>query len=508
MEDKQLQTCDIQVKDFKIEPFALVIFGGAGDLSKRKLVPALFDLYLENELPKQFSIVGFGLPDMSEDNYRAAMKGAISAHSDTPPDRDQLIKFSKHLHYVPSFFDDNKNYKILIDKLSDLVTFTDKGTKDVIYYMAAPPQFLPLIVEKLEKHNLAKGVFNAKIIVEKPFGSDYLTAARLNQILAAAFKEDQIYRINHYLSRETVQNILFFRFSNSIFEPIWNHRYIDNVQITVAESVGIEHRGTFYEQAGVVRDIVQNYVMQLVGLVALEPPVGFDADYIRDEKIKVFRSICAMGLSYVDDFTVRGQYGPGTVNGAEVPGYRSEKNVASDSNTPTFMAAKMYIDNWRWANVPFYVRSGKRMAKCITQICIQFKQPPLSLFGKAHNQLKSNILILNTQPQEEISLQFGVKYPNSHNKIYPVDMKFDYQKAFNIKSHPVYEQLLVNVMKGDLSLFLRQDAVEAMWQVVDPIISRWRNTAAPEFPNYEAGTWGPKEAQRLLEQDGRSWVLH
>jgi len=303
-----------------------------------------------------------------------------------------------------------------------------------------------------------------------------------------------------------VQNIIFFRFSNSIFEQLWNRRYIDNVQITVAEDIGIDNRVRFYEQAGVIRDIVQNHILQLVGLIAMEPPVGFEADFIRDEKTKVFQSLHLMKEEQVDRFTAIGQYAPGKVQGKEVPGYRQEKGVSPGSTTPTFFAGAFYIANWRWAGVPFYVRTGKRLAKRVTEIAIQFDQPPLRLFGRTCDVLEPNVLLLTIQPEEKISLRFGVKVPSMPNQIYPIDMKFSYKETFQSAPHPAYERLIQDCLKGDLTLFVRQDQIEAMWEAVDPIISCWENQPPKNFPNYAAGTWGPPEAKQLLEQEGRRWI--
>jgi glucose-6-phosphate 1-dehydrogenase len=330
----------------------------------------------------------------------------------------------------------------------------------------------------------------------------------LNAILTRSFDENQIFRIDHYLSKEPVQNIVFFRFSNTTFEHLWNRRYIDNIQITVAEDIGIEHRGTFYEKAGVVRDVVQNHLLQLIGLVAMEPPIGFKAEFIRDEKLKVFRCIRPMDDDYIDKYVVRGQYGPGKIHSKNVPGYRSEKDVSKHSNASTFFAARFYVDNWRWAGVPFYVRAGKRLSKRLTEICLHLKQVPLRLFGRTCDMPEeANVLILSVQPDEKITLRFGVKYPYKHNKIYPVNMVFNYHTTFKLKRHGAYEQLLLDCIKGDLTLFVRQDAVESMWETVDPIIARWENMLPKNFPNYAAGTWGPKESQTLPERDGRHWII-
>jgi glucose-6-phosphate 1-dehydrogenase len=501
-----IPTCDIPLDDFTIDPFTLVIFGGAGDLSRRKLLPMLFHIFMEGDLPPDFSIVGFGLPAMDDEGYRNLVREAVRTHGEEPFQDKQWEEFSRHLQYLSGDFETDANYEKLTGELNLLCGKQSGEKRRVIYYMAVPPNFFPVIINQLSTHRLCKDRFDTRIIIEKPFGRDRGSAEALSRTLREAFDESQIYRIDHYLGKETVQNIIFFRFANSIFEPLWNRRYIDNVQITVAEDIGIEHRGIFYEQAGVVRDIIQNHMLQLVALVAMEPPVGFAADYIRDEKVKIFRSIRPMDRDYLDAFSVRGQYGPGTIGGETVPGYREEENVAKDSNTPTFIAAKLHIDNWRWAGVPFYIRAGKRLPKRITQICIQFKQPPLSLFSNTCDILNPNFLLLTVQPREEITLHFGVKYPLSRNAIHPVNMEFDYQKAFKTKRHSPYERLLIDCMRGDLTLFVRQDGIAAQWNVVDPLIARWEENPATDFPNYPAGTWGPDESDKLLERDGRGWL--
>lgn len=501
-----LQTCDIPAEELGIEPFTMVIFGGAGDLSKRKLLPSIFHLYKEDELLKEFSILGFDRVKMGEEEYRNMIKEAITGFTGESLEESEWSEFSKHLFYFPGLFEDEDNFKKLIKKIITVSIPTARKTREVIYYMAVPPKVTPLVIEKLERHNLCKGTFNTKIIVEKPFGRDRSSAAELNNVLRSAFDENQIFRIDHYLSKEPVQNIIFFRFSNTLFEHLWNRRYVDNIQITVAEDLGIEHRGEFYENAGVVRDIVQNHMMQLIGLIAMEPPVGFKAEFIRDEKLKILRSIRLMDGEEIDKFTVRGQYGPGKIGGRDVQGYRDEKNVSPSSITPTFFAAKLHIDNWRWAGVPFYVRTGKCMAKRITEICIQLKQVPLRLFGRVCDVPEPNIIILTVQPDEKITVRFGVKYPYSQNQIYSVNMVFNYFETFKLKPHFPYERLLLDCLKGDLTLFVRQDAIESMWEVVDPIIARWESIPPVHFPNYPAGTWGPRESQLLLEQEGRRWI--
>lgn len=501
-----LQTCDIPTGEARVEPFTMVIFGGAGDLSRRKLLPSIFHLYKEDELLKEFSIIGFDRIKMSDEDYRNMMKEAITEFTDESLEEGIWKEFSKHLFYFLGSFEDDDNFKKLTGRILKVSVQTAKKAIDVIYYMAVPPKVTPVVIEKLEHHNLCKGTFNTKIIVEKPFGRDRSSAAGLNNVLRSAFDENQIFRIDHYLSKEPVQNIIFFRFSNTIFEHLWNRRYVDNVQITVAEDIGIEHRGEFYENAGVVRDIVQNHMMQLIGMIAMEPPVGFKAEFIRDEKLKILRSIRQMEGEEVDKLTVRGQYGPGKIGAREVPGYRNEKNVSPSSVAPTFFAAKFHIDNWRWAGVPFYVRTGKRIAKRITEICIQLKQVPLRLFGRACDVPEANVIVLTVQPDEKITVRFGVKYPYSQNQIYSVNMVFNYFETFNLKPHFAYERLLLDCLKGDLTLFIREDAVEAMWEVVDPIIARWESAPPADFPNYQAGTWGPWESQLLLEGEGRRWI--
>ncbi len=501
--------CEIAPEKFDIGPFTLVIFGGTGDLSKRKLLPTLFHLCHDQNLPEEFSIIGVGSAERSDDDYRLFVKRAIEEYSEETIHWPCWERFSRKLFYVSGRFDDKNSYKKLSERLSELAKPAVSGTKEVIYYMAVPPQFLSDIINGLSQCNLCKGPFNTRLVVEKPFGHDRKSAVELNRLIARAFDEKQIYRIDHYLGKETVQNILFFRFANSIFEPLWNRRYIDHVQITVAESIGIENRANFYEKAGVVRDIVQNHMMQLLSLVAMEPPIGFEADYIRDEKVKVYRTIRMMDKDYIDRFSVRGQYGAGEINENKVLAYRDEKDIAPDSDTSTFFAGKLYIDNWRWAGIPFYLRTGKRLKRRITEISIHFKQPPLKLFSTVCEIREPNVLVLGVQPQEKIILHFGVKHPGIGNQLYPVNMSFNYGSDFPGDVHfPLpYERLLLDCMKGDQTLFARQDEIEAMWAVVDPIIKRWEEIPAVEFPNYAAGAWGPEKADELIRGEGRQWQI-
>lgn len=505
VDSRYLQTCDISYSEVKPKPFTLVIFGGAGDLSQRKLIPSLFHLFVQKELPETFSILAFDRIDLDDQGYRVTMEKAVRAGGESPFDKDGWEEFGKRLFYMRGSFENDAYFVSLKEKV-DRIGLPTSGPKHLICYMAVPPQVVPLAVQKMKNYDLCSGPYNMKIVIEKPFGEDRKSAGELNRILIDAFEENEIYRIDHYLAKEPVDNIIFFRFSNTIFEEVWNRRYVDNVQITVAEELGIEHRGAFYEKAGVVRDIVQNHLLQLLSLMAMEAPIGFTPDFIRDEKVKIIRSIRPMDSSYIDRFMVRGQYGPGAVQGEKVAGYRQESDVSPDSNTPTFFAAKFYVDNLRWAGVPFYLRTGKRLPNRVTEICIQFKRLPLRLFGRTCDVLDQNVLFLTVQPDERIALRFLVKYPYSANQLYPVRMDFSYREAFKTPPHLPYERLLLDVVKGDLTLFVREDTIEQMWSVVDPINARWESDPPSGFPNYAAGSWGPAEAEELLKRDGRAWL--
>jgi glucose-6-phosphate 1-dehydrogenase len=501
-----LQTCDISAAETRLDPFAMVIFGGNGDLSRRKLLPTLYQTYLQGELAPGFSIIGIGRSRLTDEEYRRLTYDALVRFGEGPLEEKAWEEFSRRLFYLAGGLESGETYRNLSCRIADQIPAGEDGRKRVIYYLAVPPQATPAIVENLKNEGLCQGAVDAKIIVEKPFGEDLGSARKLNGILREAFAEEQIYRMDHYLGKETVQNIIFFRFSNPVFEQLWNRRYINNIQITVAEDLGLENRAFFYEKAGVVRDIVQNHILQVLGLIAMEPPIGFSADFIRDEKVKVFRALEPMEGKEIDLFAVRGQYARGKIGGNPVPAYREEEGVAPSSSTPTFFAGKFHIANWRWAGVPFYVRTGKRMAKRVTEVAIQFYQAPLKLFGRSCDALDPNYLILTIQPEEKISLRFGVKYPYSQNQICPIDMNFCYQDVFKIPSPSPYQRLLVDCLRGDLTLFVRQDQIEAMWETVDPIIERWENNPPVDFPNYAAGTWGPVEAHRLLEREGRRWI--
>ena len=506
IDSRYLQTCDIPFQEKRLQPFTLVIMGGGGDLTRRKLVPSLFHLFLEKELAGAFSVLAFDRIDLDDAGYRTLMEEAVSEYGSSAFDVSGWAEFSRHLFYLGGRFEEDEAFERLRERIDEVGPEAPGGTRLVVYYMAIPPHLVPLAVEKLEATPLPSAGHETRIVVEKPFGENRQSAARLNRILTGVFDENRIYRIDHYLAKEPVDNIMFFRFSNTIFEEVWNRRYVDHVQITVAEDIGIEHRGAFYEEAGVVRDIVQNHLLQLLSLMAMEAPVGFIPDFVRDEKARIVRSIRPVNGDHIDRFMVRGQYGQGTCQGAPCPGYREEPNVSPASFTPTFFAGKFYIDNLRWAGVPFYLRTGKRMARRVTEICIQFKRLPLRLFGRTCDVLEPNVLFLTIQPDERISLRFLVKYPYSGNQIYTARMDFSYKEAFRVPVHDAYERILLDVMRGDLTLFVREDTIEEMWAVVDPITEQWEGTPPRDFPNYGAGTWGPPAAERLLAEEGRSWL--
>lgn len=499
----RLESCPLNLPELPINPFFMVIFGGAGDLSTRKLMPTLYHIHKDGKLPPETYITGVGIPAYSNEEYRSLMDAAVERAVGDGFDRESWSRLRERLLYVSGNLDDEQTYRDLQVVVQERSSRTGNN---VLYYLAVPAALMPMIIGRMKSNNLCKNFFNVKIVIEKPFGRDRESAVELNRSLVGGFDEDQVYRLDHYLGKDTVQNIFFFRFSNPIFEQVWNRHFIDNVQITVAESIGIEHRGGFYEQTGVVRDIVQNHLLQLLALVAMEPPVSFEPEAIRDEKIKVFQSIPAIDPAMVAHCAVRGQYGPGVVDGEEVAGYREEDDVAADSATPTFMAASLALNNWRWAGVPFYIRAGKRLARRSTTICIQFSQPPLELFGTRKGDLEPNALVLTIQPQEKIELRFGVKYPYSQDQIYMTDLSFSYRDVFRVEPHTAYERLIVDAIKGDLTHFVRQDGIEAMWDIVDPLNRYWEENPPEDLPNYAAGSWGPSAAEELLTRDGRHWL--
>jgi glucose-6-phosphate 1-dehydrogenase len=489
------------------EPCAVIIFGATGDLTHRKLVPALYNLQRERFLPPGFSVAGFARRDWSDEFFRDSLLHDAQEFSRSGIEAPLWESFSEGVSYVQSAFDDAKGYQALAKRLNELDD--QRGASgNRLFYLATPPESYATIIQQLGAAGLAKSPRGGwvRIIVEKPFGRDLASARALNAEVHNVFDENQVYRIDHYLGKETVQNILVFRFANGIFEPLWDRRYVDHVQITVAETVGVEGRGGYYEHAGALRDMVQNHLMQLLTLTAMEPPIGYRADVVRDEKVKVLRAIRPIAPEQVDRFTVRGQYGPGAAGGQAVPGYREEQGVARDSNSETYVALQLFIDNWRWAGVPFLLRTGKRLPKRVSEIAIQFRSAPLMLFDSGPlSDIEPNVLAIQVQPDEGITLRFDSKVPGQANQIRPVTMDFRYNAAFGVESPEAYERLLLDAMLGDSTLFTRSDEVEASWSLITPIHHGWEANAPPAFPNYDAGTWGPKEADRLLEREWRAW---
>jgi glucose-6-phosphate 1-dehydrogenase len=490
------------------EPCIVVIFGASGDLTKRKLVPALYRLVQERLLPAEFAIVGLARTEMSTDDYRSRMKEAIEEFSEAKRvDEEVWNSFAQGVYYLTADINNPDDYV----KLAELLDRIDheRGTQgNRLFYLSVAPRFYGEAVKQLGNHNLAKpqGKGWVRVIVEKPFGTDLESARALNRELLQYLDESQIYRIDHYLGKETVQNLLVFRFANGIFEPLWNRQYIDHVQLTNAEMVGVEGRGGYYDSSGVVRDMIQNHVFQVLSLVAMEPPVNLDSEAVRDEKIKAMQAARDFTAERVRAECVRGQYGPGSIAGKSVPGYRQEPDVAPDSATETFAMLKMYFDNWRWAGVPFYIRSGKRLPKRVTEIAIQFKEAPLPLFGEAMQHMTPNQLIIRIQPDEGITMRFAAKVPGQTTNIRDVNMDFRYGASFGVQLAEAYERLLLDCILGDSTLYARADMTERGWEIVMPILNEWAATKGKvDFPNYEAGTWGPKESHELIERDGRRW---
>jgi glucose-6-phosphate 1-dehydrogenase len=491
----------------QLDPTIFVIFGGAGDLTWRKLVPALFDLSQDRSLPAQFAIIVVDRIKFSDNQLRQRLHDGVNQFSRFgKPPAAAWNKFAPHIRYQPGDFKKLATYATLGRQCAQLEkTWGTKAHR--IFYMATPPSLFGEIPKYLGRAGLARDRDFARIVIEKPIGYDYDSARALNATLGANFAESQIFRIDHYLGKETVQNILAFRFANPLFEPIWNRRYVDYVTITVAETVGVEHRGGYYDHAGALRDMVQNHLMQLLCLVAMEPMVSFDADEIRNKKVDVLHAMRPIAAGAVHQCAVRGQYGPGGTGRHKMPGYREEEGVAPDSSTETFAALKLFVDNWRWQDVPFYLRTGKRLPEQVSEISIQFRPVPHQSFpADASLNWVPSRLIIAIQPDEGIVLSFQAKYPGPKMQLRPVDMRFSYREGFAAPSPDAYETLLWDVMKGDQTLFMRADQVEAAWQLLMPVIQGWQAVPPSDFPNYLAGTWGPEDAQRLLAQ-GHSWPL-
>jgi glucose-6-phosphate 1-dehydrogenase len=483
------------------EPCALTIFGASGDLTQRKLFPALYSLALRNLLPEQFAVVGVARTPMSTDEFREQMEEAVKEHCRDEFRPDVWAELAEGTRYVGADLVDAQEDREVVGCLNELDEA--RGTAgNRVYYLAVPPSAIEPIVVQIGPRRATGGW--TRLIVEKPFGHDLDSARRLNEIVRAYFDESEIFRIDHYLGKETVQNMLVLRFANGIFEPIWNRQFVDHVQITVAESLGIEGRASFYEASGAIRDIVQNHLLQLVALTAMEPPIDFSAESVRNEKVKVLRATHTPGPKHV----VRGQYGPGYVDGEEVPGYREEEGVDPDSATETYVAAKLYVDNWRWADTPFYLRTGKRLPRRETTIAIQFKRAPHPPFEvDAEEGLRPNVLLVHIQPDEGVSLAIGAKVPGQGLTIRTVHMDFLYGGSFRVGLPEAYERLILDCLLGDATLFTRADEVEEQWALVDAMVAPWKRDR-PHFPNYAAGTWGPPAADELLHRDGRSWRRH
>ena len=488
------------------EPAIMVIFGASGDLTKRKLLPALFHLEQNGLLPKKFAIVGVARRPLGGE-FAADMREGIIEFGGAKSDDPKLDEFVKNISYFALNFDDPAHYDALKAELERIDA--EKGIGgNRLFYLATAPEFFAEIIENLGSHGMATPEHgHAAVVIEKPFGHDLESARELNHQVNAVFQESQVFRIDHYLGKETVQNILVFRFANGIFEPIWNRNYIDHVQITAAETLGVEGRGPFYEKAGALRDVVQNHMMELLSFVTMEPPSSFEAESVRREKVKVWQSIPSVPILN----TVRGQYGPGVVEGHKVVGYRDEERVNPESPTETYAAVRLEIENWRWAGVPFYLRAGKRLKRRATEISIQFKQPPLLIFNRMQSsgpcqEIQPNLLSIRIQPNEGIALRFGAKVPTSPEmNVCPVNMDFDYAAAFGTSSANGYERLLLDAMLGDQTLFAHRDGVEITWALYTPILQAWAHKAPEAFPNYFAGSWGPDCADRLLERDGHAW---
>jgi glucose-6-phosphate 1-dehydrogenase len=494
------------------DPSTLVLFGATGDLAHRKVIPALYQLWRTNLLPHEFVILAIGRRDYDDETLRADLRKSLDKYSRVLPlDEAAWRSFAARIRYQRCDFDDPAAF----DRLVTILEAIDKeqgnlaeGRGNHLYYLATQPSAFAEIVGQLGRvgldHEHHDGGWR-RIVIEKPFGHDLNSAIRLNREVGKVFRESQVYRIDHYLGKETVRNLLVFRFGNGIFEPIWNRRHIDHIQITVAESIGVENRGAFYEETGASRDFLQNHLLQLMSLVAMEPPATFDADALRDEKVKVIRAIGELRTDEIRANVVRGQYGPGWVAAQPVKGYRQEAEVDPESETETYVAARFEVDDWRWSGVPFYLRTGKRLPKRSSEIAIQFKEVPHRLFRDSSTEPDPNLLAIRIQPDEGIMLRFGAKVPGLGIDVRSVTMDFTYGSAFTVDSPDAYETLILDALLGDASLFTRADEVEGAWARVTPIIESWADEDAPDFPNYEAGTWGPEEADELLAREGRKW---
>lgn len=488
------------------QPSVFVIFGATGDLTGRKLGPALYNLYLDNWMPKDFQILGIALGELSEDDFREKLKNGVNEFSRNGKVEEKTWKeFAQHISYQSGDFLESDVYLDIQKKIENCGNEWQQETNS-IFYLAVPPRFFSEISSRLAENKLMEDPNSSRVILEKPFGHDLETAVELNRQLCSLFDEKQIYRIDHYLGKEAVQNIMAFRFANSILEPLWNRNNIEHVQVSVTEQIGIENRGKYYENAGALRDMIQNHLLQLLCLVAMEPPVNFAAEEVRNRKVDVLRAIRRFEPDDIRNSAVRGQYAKGWMEGEKVKAYREEANVAEKSNRETFAAVKFFVDNWRWEGVPFYLRTGKRLHQRSSTITIQFKDVPHSIFPrKSSSSWEQNRLVISIQPEMSIRLQLQVKTPGLEMVFNNVDMLFNYKSTYSSGTPEAYETLLMDVLEGDQTLFMRADQVEAAWELLMPIINSWENNKNHEFPNYSAGTWGPEAAEALIARDGFHW---
>jgi glucose-6-phosphate 1-dehydrogenase len=488
------------------QPTIFFIFGGTGDLTSRKLIPALYNLFLDEWMPTKFAVIGMGRTLYSDEQFKALLLEDLNKYSRTgKADKKKWDAFAANIFYQVSDVKEDRTYQ---EQSATIKKFTEEWKTEpcVIYYLAVAPRFFATIAENLASHKLTENREKTRIVIEKPFGHDLESAKALNKLLNRIFFENQIYRIDHYLGKETVQNILAFRFANSILEPIWNRNYIDHVQISVTEQLGVADRGGYYEEAGAMRDMVQNHILQLLCLVAMEPPVSFQADEVRNRKVDVLHAMRKFSAEEIKKNAVRGQYGKGWIEGKEVPGYREEESVKPESNTETFAAIKFFIDNWRWHGVPFYLRTGKRMHQASSLITVQFKDVPHLIFpNEAIESWQQNRLIISIQPEMSIRLQVQAKRPGLGMSLNPVDLVFDYSGTYNGDAPEAYETLLLDTMLGDQTLFMRGDQVEAAWDLLMPILHAWSSKRSLNFPNYAADSWGPEVAEALIAKDGFHW---